>query len=880
MEDSNLNNQDKRNYIDIKAGFDSELEKQQLNGERNLSLHEMTETITDFVVNKKIVEAEDEEYAVFIKQQQENQRKIYNELFEEGQKRTLDKDEKKLIEEYALANTDAHTYYMLNVFNTKTSNAYLNENPQIKETGYLNSVFKDIEDSKIAANYGKPESKKNQNDLVGILNYTKDNYKDIALTGLKVSSLALNPVGFMTSQVVSKSIKGFLQTKQGQKLTQKASDTFSKAFPDHPKTKMVLSGLAMVGAVVVLGACAQDVVAEASEVLANTGVENIQPESLGIAELTTEEELSRSDKIRFNNGLNDIMNDKVELRSELAKAGLESSEIDSVVNDYYSDKKELLEGKFGMTEVDSSIENKNIKEYINDALEAKAQNQIILPDYDSSIGFENQINEMNMSSEMKELYIEDLENFKSLNPDATVEQIENEKENIFNLAARSEYDIAEENNISLMSEKHQETIMKFGTDEDRAILMADLETEKLEVNEDTLIADNTDIEEKPEVEKEVLLSSNDFDKPVSEGLEAYIDNDLQKVEEAMTFEDAKVVAEAKFDQFVEEAKEYVSGMDKSFENAKTGLANTGQHFVDNFQSDSVENIDSNDQVLAGEVEPEVKVEESNSFERPESAPDNTPKGVYESNQTFTEEAPKTEESNSFTPEVAAVEAAAVFSSEPVSMVIEKGDRLEGIAREILEKNNANVSYSDIKELTLQIAEHNGIENANDIFAGQKIEIPNECYEIDSYKINSIDMIKDFDSVNYGSELTADKLSEQIREVYENEFPDQPDRIQEAMAHINQSLEDFKEGILDSRADLSFISEINDKYFGENPVSISDERESVYEIEKEPKVDFNADKIEATDFNNSEIDFNLEEELRQQEQEQQTQKRKSSGLRFK
>ena len=170
---------------------------------------------------------------------------------------------------------------------------------------------------------------------------------------------------------------------------------------------------------------------------------------------------------------------------------------------------------------------------------------------------------------------------------------------------------------------------------------------------------------------------------------------------------------------------------------------------------------------------------------------------------------------------------------PSSVEIQSGDRLESIAKEILSKNDANVTYDEIREFTLQIAEHNGLEDADQIMVGQTFDIPSpaECanIELEPFKLDTLDELKGFDKVPYGSEITPEELSDQIKDTLTKTYPDEPERVHEAMANVNASLKSLESGkMIESGTDLSKIGDIHENYFGANRIQISDELESAYE----------------------------------------------------
>ena len=354
---------------------------------------------------------------------------------------------------------------------------------------------------------------------------------------------------------------------------------------------------------------------------------------------------------------------------------------------------------------------------------------------------------------------------------------------------------------------------------------------------------------------------SDIKSAITGALEGAVDNSTEiansLVESADNFaQEAAEYAKEAGEEFGQSFDEYTNGMDESFENAKASVKDV---------------FGGEETVLAGEEIPEVS--NYNPETDPEYMNPNSPKGNIE---TPEEMAKLMAEDNVYDPEtdpeymnpnqragfedlspeekaeilaetspeksevegvVAGEEAPKPITEPeldyPSSVEIQSGDRLESIAKEILSKNDANVTYDEIREFTLKIAEHNGLEDADQIMVGQTFDIPSpaECanIELEPFKLDTLDELKGFDKVPYGSEITPEELSDQIKDTLTKTYPDEPERVHEAMANVNASLKGLESGkMIESGTDLSKIGDIHENYFGANRIQISDELESAYE----------------------------------------------------
>ncbi len=154
--------------------------------------------------------------------------------------------------------------------------------------------------------------------------------------------------------------------------------------------------------------------------------------------------------------------------------------------------------------------------------------------------------------------------------------------------------------------------------------------------------------------------------------------------------------------------------------------------------------------------------------------------------------------------------------------------LESIAKGLLP---ADAPYSDIKELTMKIAEHNNLDDADVVMKGMEIDIPTQDQldgiELKEFKVESLDDLKNLDKLPYGSELTPEELKHQIKDVLKSEFPGQEMRIHETMAYVNDTLSSSPEGKpLHSMGKLD-VDKLTEIMHGDNKIEIVDEQESPY-----------------------------------------------------
>jgi len=223
-------------------------------------------------------------------------------------------------------------------------------------------------------------------------------------------------------------------------------------------------------------------------------------------------------------------------------------------------------------------------------------------------------------------------------------------------------------------------------------------------------------------------------------------------------------------------------------------------------------------------------------------PDNTPKGAYNPAGDAGDMNPTD------------VDAQEVW---PESVTVDKS--LELIAKDLLP---ADAPYSDIKELTMKIAEHNNLADADVIMKGMELDIPTpeqlEGIELKEFKIESMDDLKNLDKLPYGSELTPDEVKAQIKDVLKNEFPGQEMRIHETMAYVNQTFENAPDNqpvFSMEKLDFDKLTEI---MHGDNKIELIDEQESPYSYKE----------VVNNEMKNNAVDYDVKtpEEMTSDEQE--------------
>lgn len=203
------------------------------------------------------------------------------------------------------------------------------------------------------------------------------------------------------------------------------------------------------------------------------------------------------------------------------------------------------------------------------------------------------------------------------------------------------------------------------------------------------------------------------------------------------------------------------------------------------------------------------------------------------------------------------------------MTVPKGATLEGIARQDLINSGVNpesITNSDIRERTLQIAELNGIADADKIREGQVITTASEYTPldgIDGVKLSSLDDIKNLD-IAYGQEIKSDDLLNKIIERAAKEsFGMDENRMQEFALTIRDHLAEVTDEngyitSMDNKMNLSHAVE----YYLQTPASEAPNRladgvaqrtlqqgDMLTQLSNETKPDVSVNKNEPPSYNN-------------------------------
>lgn len=191
---------------------------------------------------------------------------------------------------------------------------------------------------------------------------------------------------------------------------------------------------------------------------------------------------------------------------------------------------------------------------------------------------------------------------------------------------------------------------------------------------------------------------------------------------------------------------------------------------------------------------------------------------------------------------------------PDAFVIEKGDTLENLVEKSMPEGTP---YEDIKKMTLQIAEHNGLQDADKIFPGQTFEIPefSEAPDPTPFKIDGAKDLFALDKVPYGSDITPIEYKAQVGDVLKEMYPDEPERLHEMMAHVNGQMNGLPANEPIPSGTKIGLSDEYKGYLEKKSFDISDEQESplhgfnddgtaIKELEKEVKTEKGYSNTEA------------------------------------
>jgi hypothetical protein len=675
--------------------------------------------------------------------------------------------EQSQLEKYSLAQLDSDQYYMLNVANGDVASDFIKKNEE--KYGHLVTEY----DNELAAEKNEvrqmPEMEGKSEKEIGFIasiNKFNQDYK----VGLDAVRFIANPVGFVASKAIVAGVGKFFETDTGKAFVQGAKEKFEKVFPNkefNAKLGATLSAVAAVGGLVMLAS------------------------GLDGNELTD-----------LKSTITGVLDNVADNSSEIANSLMTSA-------DQFADNfaQEAAEYTAGMGE---SFDN--LQEGLVNAAKAGSETLSDAFDSTSEIAGEAYDAASEMAGEAAEYAKEAGEEFgQSFDEytDGMGESFENAKAGV-----KDAFDNAKDNFEDA-----------FGGGEETALAGEEIpevndynpetDPEYMNPNQRAGFEDLS-----PEEKAEILAEtdpSNDYNPDT--------DPEYMNPNQRAGFEDLSPEEKAEILAETDPSNDYNPETDPEYmnPNQRAGFEDLSPEEKAEILAETAPEKPEVEGVMAGEESPEP-IKNTETMSRPDSAPDNTPEGANNPSGD-TEGAIAGEEA----PE-ATTEPELIY---PSSVEIQSGDRLESIAKEILSKNDANVTYDEIREFTLQIAEHNGLEDADQIMVGQTFDIPSpaECanIELEPFKLDTLDELKGFDKVPYGAEITPEELSDQIKDTLTKTYPDEPERVHEAMANVNASLKGLESGkMIESGTDLSKIGDIHENYFGANRIQISDELESAYE----------------------------------------------------
>lgn len=254
----------------------------------------------------------------------------------------------------------------------------------------------------------------------------------------------------------------------------------------------------------------------------------------------------------------------------------------------------------------------------------------------------------------------------------------------------------------------------------------------------------------------------------------------------------------------------------------TSIADNAKAFIDASQSTSTE-------MVAGIETPEVDVQ----LDAPSANVDGQEltaeqqRALHNQEQAEQRMSGQTQEQSGSTMSTqtdAPTEVEAPVEAQPTELVIESGDRLESLAKGLLPED---ASYDEVKELTMKIAEFNGIEDADLLQVGQTLELPTgeelEGIQLKEFKVDSVEDLNSLEKLPYGSEITPEELKGQIEAALTEAYPDDEIRVTEYMAHVNANLDKLPQGQpIDSKVDLN-LGDSHKELLVERDYQLSDER---------------------------------------------------------
>lgn len=157
---------------------------------------------------------------------------------------------------------------------------------------------------------------------------------------------------------------------------------------------------------------------------------------------------------------------------------------------------------------------------------------------------------------------------------------------------------------------------------------------------------------------------------------------------------------------------------------------------------------------------------------------------------------------------------------------EKFSNLESLTRSIMPEGS---SYKEIQEMTMKLAEYNGIDDPDVVKAGFEFKVPKDLssltLDVPNFEINNIEDIKNLNKIPYGANIKAEDLIKNVEKIVNSEFANEPGRAHEFMVNFKQQVGFATDdnGIVKSFKDLKGDT-IYEQQLGQNRVPSSDEQE--------------------------------------------------------
>ncbi len=878
MKDTELTKEDKLFYRGLRDTFVSSLEDKETEGAPDFTKKEVSDTLKDFMFTNVLIEQDDGSYVKFIEEKRLNDQKEFDRIQKEAKDRALSEAEEKQLEALSLSKLDSHDYYITNAFNRDVSNSYFKENPETFNE--LTAPYQERIEKNKSLFSSQEEYKDLSDDEIELRSVSKtlsEEFKDVAMIGLNAARFASSPVGFLTSKALCAGVSAFFKTEQGKALAQKASDKWQEVFPKEKRTpvaKAVLGLAAGLGAIalIVSGMDPEDLndmantvnsaldttlesgqqlagaIVANGEVALNTASENID----AAINLTSERSVEMADS--FVKGVDNAAENIKDFKEEMIPKVSESmdnfnekmTEMTKDMGTVQEDNAYTQKASEAMSEMNGDSveavagetmpEENAYTQRANDAMDTADYNPETDPEYknpNQRAGFEDlsQEEKDKILAETADYNPETDPEYKNPNQRAGFEDLsQEEKDKILAETADKPIEAVAAESKATTSLESEDTFDDFldsipESDPEVAPVEPVVESQSFSKNNIKPVDISTfdDIQdfkadsdlnssiktENGEITSYEINGTSINPEYMPENFKEMITKDFTHIEDPFDRLDAQMEQGHLVEKYLEENQDVYKAMI------------TDQH------PDGL-NVNSPIEAVAAEIEPEV--EKTPELEASEPEVEKTPE--LEASEPEVEKTPELEASE---PEV----------SFPDSVEIKSGDRLESIAGDILRESNPDVTYQEIREFTQQIAEHNGLEDADMIQKGDVFEIPKaddlEGIELKEFKIDSIDDIKNFDKVPYGSDMTPKELTSSISEVLNKTYPDEPERVHEMMAYVKDSVKGMpSDSPIDSRVDLSGIGDSNESMFGANKVEISDEQESLYDFSSEAEAELEAE----------------------------------------